>query len=67
MLAEGALSLYTSSCSLSNFEQVFGQGTNRTIGYIIAEPAMKDGTGTEAIDTVTPLANALGLEIDTSW
>lgn len=47
--------------------QVFGFGTNRTVGYIIAEPPEKSGEGTEAIDTVTPLANALGLTIDTSW
>ena len=47
--------------------KVFGQGTNRTVGYIIAEPPMKSGEGTEAIDTITPLANTLGIKIDTSW
>lgn len=37
------------------------------VGYIIAEPAEKNGNGTEAIDTAKPLAASLGLTIDTSW
>ena len=38
-----------------------------TVGYIIAEPPTKKGNKTEAVDTATPLAQSLGLTIDTSW
>ena len=33
----------------------------------MAEPAMSNGEGTEAIDTVSLLALEFGLNIDTSW
>ena len=48
-------------------QQVFGPGTNMSVGYIIAEPPTKKGTDTEAIDTAAPLAASLGLTLDTSW
>ena len=47
--------------------QVFGPGTPKQVGYIIAEPGTKTGNKTEAIDTATPLADSLGLTLDTSW
>ena len=47
--------------------QVFGPGTPKQVGYIIAEPGTKTGNKTEAIDTATPLAASLGLTLDTSW
>lgn len=45
---------------------VFGPGMNLMVGYIIAEPPKKDGSATEAVDTVIPLAQSLGIPIDTS-
>ncbi|THH09243.1 hypothetical protein EW145_g2163 [Phellinidium pouzarii] len=48
-------------------KNVFAPPSNLTIGYILAEPAKKNGNGTEAIDTITPLAQELGLTVDTSW
>ena len=46
---------------------VSGLLTSREASYIIAEPAMSNGQGREAIDTVSFLAAELGLPIDTSW
>ncbi|EKM59642.1 uncharacterized protein PHACADRAFT_250272 [Phanerochaete carnosa HHB-10118-sp] len=45
---------------------VFGPGTNRTVGYIIAEPPKKKENDSESVDTVAPLAASLGIPIDTS-
>ncbi|KAI5117006.1 hypothetical protein M0805_004391 [Coniferiporia weirii] len=45
---------------------VFGAQSNRTVGYIIADPPRKDGNGTQAIDTVEPLAASRGIVVDTS-
>ncbi|KIP03789.1 hypothetical protein PHLGIDRAFT_76998 [Phlebiopsis gigantea 11061_1 CR5-6] len=45
---------------------VFGPGSQMQVGYIIAEPPTKTGNKTEAVDTATPLAQSLGLTLDTS-
>jgi len=45
---------------------VFGPGSPYNIGYILAEHPKKDGSRARPRDTVLPLANALGLDIDTS-
>lgn len=47
--------------------KVFGPDTNRTVGFIISEPPKRNGNVSEALDTVTPLATALNIPIDTSW
>lgn len=49
------------------YAQVFGPGSQMQVGYIIAEPPTKTGNKTEAVDTATPLAQSLGLTLDTSW
>lgn len=52
---------------LTHRAQVFGPSTNMAVGFIIAEPPTKKSNDSEAVDTVTPLAVALGIPVNTSW
>lgn len=45
---------------------VFGSSSSYNIGYIMAETPESDGSRARPLDTVTPLANSLGLTVDTS-
>lgn len=45
---------------------VFGASSQYDIGYIIAEQPKSDGSRARPVDTVTPLAQDLGLTPDTS-
>ncbi|KAF8517033.1 hypothetical protein BU17DRAFT_92202 [Hysterangium stoloniferum] len=46
--------------------EVFGQDSTFDIGFIMAEQPQKDGDRTRPLMTVTPLAEELGLDVDTS-
>lgn len=45
---------------------VFDEHSNYDIGYIIAPKPLHDGGGWRSLDTVTPLAHKLGIDVDTS-
>jgi len=45
---------------------VFGPQSAYNIGYIMAEHPKADGSRARPLDTVTPLAKTLGIEVDTS-
>ncbi|GJE84699.1 phosphoglycerate mutase family protein [Phanerochaete sordida] len=45
---------------------VFGPNTAQTVGYILAEPPLKKTNVSDAVDTVIPLAESLGIPIDIS-
>ena len=45
---------------------VFGKSSGYDIGYILAEKPKSDGSRQRPYDTVKPLADSLGLTIDTS-
>jgi len=46
--------------------QVFGSGSQYNIGYIMAEHPKKGGGDQRPLDTITPLAKSLNLDVDTS-
>ncbi|OAA34618.1 hypothetical protein NOR_08376 [Metarhizium rileyi] len=46
--------------------QVFGAGSNYRIGLILAQAYKPDGSRKRPFDTVSPLAQDLGLPVDTS-
>ena len=47
--------------------QVFGPDSDFDIGKIMAETPKSNGDRTRPLMTVTPLAEELGLTVDTSW
>lgn len=47
--------------------QVFGASSGYNIGYILAEAYKSDGSRERPYETVEPLAQDLGLTVDTSW
>lgn len=44
---------------------VFSSSSGYNIGYILAEQPKSDGSRERPVETVTPLANSLGLSVDT--
>lgn len=58
---------FTSEKEACKRGQVFGPASDFNIGYILAEQPQSNGDRTRPLDTVTPLANELGLKVDASW
>ncbi|KAI5117007.1 hypothetical protein M0805_004392 [Coniferiporia weirii] len=46
--------------------EVFGLLSNRSVGYIITDPPAADGSNSQYLDTVSPLALTLAITVDTS-
>ena len=49
-----------------NFK-VFGPSSGFNIGFIMAEEPQSNGDRERPLETVTPLAQELGLTVDDSW